>query len=713
MSRLLNRRIVRLLFVGFLTIGFPCHILSAAKTHGFCGDSVEWAIADGILTLSGSGRMQNFPKGKRPWPANRIKTIIIREGITNIGNRAFENHFKLIDISIPNSIQTIGDSAFLNCANLKKIVLPNSVMLIGDGCFSKCSKIDSIVLSDSLEHIGERAFDGCASMTDILLPDSVHFIGSSAFRGCYALTILIVPDEPFEIIGKDSVLGLRSCKQLSLVRGNHVLCPDYMLKYLPNDCPFMREGNPRRYYVGSISKDSVVIVPALRTYTWQEAIDTIENIFNQHFSISNPSVSYSVTEELISRFIINLERPIYRDVLQHYYDKFYEAGSNNELEVATAFAFKYVMLGGKEDEELMWDIILTKYGSDNETNHMRFLMNKFNEISTMKDSVYQHTIDSLTNVYYDVIYPSTLRDMCGYWVSVNDTMDDGSLTNVPDYIIHIADITCPNGTTILSAPKCNWSAKKKKGQWQNQTYDNAQLRYSYETGYNQQAQTLQLLFSSQSKKIANAKLQHQSLDMVQNLEATMSASLEQYQRELNKALANNLISFGNWGTSTALGFGVGLGVQVVAAAVIYAIIYASNIETAQKYEIQLTPQAPEVLDGSVKYTFAEHNYNNGKTKYKEDVKKLTFVKWTEADSVIFISKRLQPIFCGEEISTSNPILEVFNTKKDKPTCQKINQTSIDKLRQKAEDMLRVKERKETSDVEQPNVEDSEEELFFY
>ena len=708
-----NGRIIRVLFVGLLTICFPINVLSASVKTGFCGDSVQWSLSEGVLTITGSGQMQNFHKGKRPWRGS-IKSVIIEEGVTNIGSRAFEYNSWLKEISIPSSVKTIGDSAFVNCVSLKKIVIPNSVTSIGKTCFARCYNLSSISLSSNLQFIGEKAFDRCESMTDIIIPNSVQSIGYKAFVDCYKLTILIVPDAPFEIVGKDSVLGLLTSKQLSMVRGNHTLCPDYMLKYIPKDCPFMQEGNLKRYYTGSISKDSVVIIPAIKTFTLQEAMDTVECIINKHFSLANPCLSFSETEEYLSRFIINLERPVYQELLQHYYDAFYEAGSNNELDAAAALAFKHVMLGGKEDEELMWDIILTKYGFENATNNLRFLMKMFNEISIAKDSVYQNTIDSITSVYYDVMYPNTLRSMQGYWVSLNDPMTDGSLAPIPDYIINIADIRNPKGTTILSAPRCNWYARKKKGLWQSQIYGNSPLRYSYEIGYNQETQTVQILFSSQSKKIANTKLQHQALDMVQNLEAAMSASLEQYQDELNRQFAANVLSFNDWGAKTAAGFGINIAVRLAAAVLIYAIVYASNIETAEAYEIRLTPQVPQVLDVSVKYAYSQHNYNNGKTKHTEDTKKLTFVKWEETDSVVFISKRLQPIFCGDTLSVNSPLLERFNAKKDKTTCQEINQTAMNKLRQKAERLLRLKEEEESVLVESSdNEENGEEEIFFY
>ena len=155
MRTLFNGRIIRVLFVGLLTICFPINVLSASVKTGFCGDSVQWSLSEGVLTITGSGQMQNFHKGKRPWRGN-IKSVIIEEGVTNIGSRAFENYLWLKDISIPNSVKTIGDSTFLNCMNLKKIVIPNSVTGIGKACFAGCSKLNSIILSRDLQFIGEN-----------------------------------------------------------------------------------------------------------------------------------------------------------------------------------------------------------------------------------------------------------------------------------------------------------------------------------------------------------------------------------------------------------------------------------------------------------------------------------------------------------------------------------------------------------------------------
>ena len=53
---------------------------------------------DGVLTISGSGAMQNYNGSNMPWQLYRdyIKTVVIEDGITSIGNYAFYNCNNLI-----------------------------------------------------------------------------------------------------------------------------------------------------------------------------------------------------------------------------------------------------------------------------------------------------------------------------------------------------------------------------------------------------------------------------------------------------------------------------------------------------------------------------------------------------------------------------------------------------------------------------------------
>ena len=58
---------------------------------GVCGEELTWAFDDNILTVSGTGAMDDWSEGAAPWNShsNTIKQVVLEEGITAIGNWAF------------------------------------------------------------------------------------------------------------------------------------------------------------------------------------------------------------------------------------------------------------------------------------------------------------------------------------------------------------------------------------------------------------------------------------------------------------------------------------------------------------------------------------------------------------------------------------------------------------------------------------------------
>ena len=153
--------------------------------------NLTWKLdADGTLTISGTGTMKDYDYNNNPSPANQkkgsVKKVVIKDGVTSIGNFAFYNCKSLTSITIPDSVTSIELAAFNNCNNLTSITIPDSVTSIGDSAFELCNKLSSITLSNNITSIGNWAFHGCP-LTSITIPDSVTSIGDNAFYACSSL----------------------------------------------------------------------------------------------------------------------------------------------------------------------------------------------------------------------------------------------------------------------------------------------------------------------------------------------------------------------------------------------------------------------------------------------------------------------------------------------------------------------------------------------
>ena len=113
--------------------------------------------------------------------------VTVPDGVTSIGQGAFEWCHSLTSITLPDSVTSIGECAFFGCKKLTSVTLPDSVTSIGKGSFWGCEALASIVIPDSVASIGEGAFQHCESLKSITLPDSVTHIGDLTFHSCNGL----------------------------------------------------------------------------------------------------------------------------------------------------------------------------------------------------------------------------------------------------------------------------------------------------------------------------------------------------------------------------------------------------------------------------------------------------------------------------------------------------------------------------------------------
>ena len=164
-----------------------------------------------------------------------LKSIVIPEGITYIGENAFDDsglievyisktvvtidnyafsgcmYIKHVDFcydggSHESELCTIGRRAFFWCVNLEEVILPDHVTLIDDEAFSDCGKAKVLHLGNDLQTIGENAFVGMKSIEEVKIPRYVLSIAEDAFEDCTKLESIEVDKNNNYYASYDGVL---------------------------------------------------------------------------------------------------------------------------------------------------------------------------------------------------------------------------------------------------------------------------------------------------------------------------------------------------------------------------------------------------------------------------------------------------------------------------------------------------------------------------
>lgn len=80
----------------------------------------------------------------------KLRSVVIPEGVTEIGKRAFHYCDSLESITVPEGVTSIGDGAFYECEQLTCFGVPGTVTKIGDGAFEYCYKLVEVYDRSSL-----------------------------------------------------------------------------------------------------------------------------------------------------------------------------------------------------------------------------------------------------------------------------------------------------------------------------------------------------------------------------------------------------------------------------------------------------------------------------------------------------------------------------------------------------------------------------------
>ena len=130
-----------------------------AEKSGTCGANLQWKLTDeGVLTITGTGEMQDYSGSSQPWASYSVKQVIIGDGVTTIGVYAFSGCSSLTSVTIPKSVTTMGYNAFYNCSSLTSVTIPNSVTEIGEVAFYYCDSLKSVTIGNHVTSIATDAF---------------------------------------------------------------------------------------------------------------------------------------------------------------------------------------------------------------------------------------------------------------------------------------------------------------------------------------------------------------------------------------------------------------------------------------------------------------------------------------------------------------------------------------------------------------------------
>ena len=238
-----------------------------------------------------------------------IQSIVIDEGVENIGDYVFECCTNLRSIYIPASVRSIGTGLFGSCYNLTSIKvdekneycdsrdgsnaiilsgfdelavacsatkIPASVKKLGNFSFYHCNVMEQLVIPEGVETIGHDVFFECSGLKSISLPESLTEIGVNAFHGCTSLTSIYIPKNVTKIREENIFRGCNNLVSIVVDKSN----PNY---------------DSRSNCNGIVRKSDSALIAACRSTTIGNDISTVEDYCFEDIAIHSVNIPKNVT----------------------------------------------------------------------------------------------------------------------------------------------------------------------------------------------------------------------------------------------------------------------------------------------------------------------------------------------------------------------------------------------------------------------------------
>ena len=184
----------------------------AARAFVNGGASGELTLPEGLTTIGESafeGSMGlngvHLPDSLRSisnyaFQRSGLYYVEMSDNTESIGVNAFSSNLFLTQVKLtntaegaatnglPSHLTELADGAFsatyIGAEGASDLVIPGTVKHVGQGVFSGDRYITSITLGDGVESIGYGAFAGCTGLTSFTMPDSVTHVEDQVFQDC-------------------------------------------------------------------------------------------------------------------------------------------------------------------------------------------------------------------------------------------------------------------------------------------------------------------------------------------------------------------------------------------------------------------------------------------------------------------------------------------------------------------------------------------------
>ena len=169
----------------------------AVVDYGQCGDNASWFLYEnGVLVVTGTGSTYDYNIGyETPFfdHKDQINKIVIKDGITRVGECAFELLEGVESVTIGKNVEILAEGSFAWMGSLEELYVPGNVRYIAMGAFSYCRNLKTAVIGRGMTtEVGSQVFYHCDRLISVMFSDSVKSLGDDVFTSCTALETVYI-----------------------------------------------------------------------------------------------------------------------------------------------------------------------------------------------------------------------------------------------------------------------------------------------------------------------------------------------------------------------------------------------------------------------------------------------------------------------------------------------------------------------------------------